>query len=180
MGAKQSADAPTETAAAATNDAASAPAPLLKFGVILQGLGGAGVSAVQSAAALPMGRVLHVDDRFLTSPPIYSTERNSPNRPDDDCGLWSKAERDVWAHGGRSVTIAVTETAGTVTAQRRSRAAKAAVGVQLSVAHSAALCPPAVIVQRRRLGRLADGRLHGASRRLRGRLDRPRATGPLG
>ena len=103
MGAKQSSAAAKETAAASTNDATSAPAPLLKFGVILQGLSGSGVSAVQTAAALPMGRVLHVDERFLTSPPIYSTEWDSPNHPDNGGGLWAKAERDVWSYGGRSV-----------------------------------------------------------------------------
>ena len=104
MGAKQSAAAAKENDATATNDATSAPAPLLKFGVILQGLSGSGVSAVQTAAALPLGRVLHVDERFLTSPPIYSTEWDSPNHPDNGGGgLWSKAERAVWSYGGRSV-----------------------------------------------------------------------------
>ena len=103
MGAKQSATAKENNAAVSSNNGTSAPAPLLKFGVILQGLSGSGVSAVQTAAALPAGRVLHVDDQFLTSPPIYSLEWNSPNYPDNGYGFGGDDKRDdsVWEYGGR-------------------------------------------------------------------------------
>lgn len=142
MGAKQSAAAKETATAATTSDATvtSAAAPLLQFGVILQGLSGAGVSAVQSAAALPTGRVLHVDERFLTSPPIYSTEWDSPNHPDNGGGLWSKADRAVWSYGGRSV--AVIEAAQT--AQRRLRAGRGSSWAFSYVAHPAAICTSAV------------------------------------
>ena len=103
MGAKQSAAAKDKNAVIGTNGT-SAPAPLLKFGVILQGVSGAGVSAVQTAAALPAGRVLHVDEQFLTSPPIYSLDWNSPNHPGYGFGIGEEAKTDnsVWEYGGRS------------------------------------------------------------------------------
>lgn len=110
MGAKQSSAATKETATATADGtatapaSASAPAPLLPFGVILQGLSGSGVGAVRSAASLPMGRVLHVDERFLTTPPIYSSEWGSANHPDQGLGGGAKADRTVWWYGGRSVS----------------------------------------------------------------------------
>ena len=122
MGAKQSAAAKDKNAG--TNDATSAPAPLLKFGVILQGVSGSGVSAVQTAAALPDGRVLRVDDQFLTSPPIYSLEWNSPNHPGYGFGIGENAKTDnsVWEYGGRSEqheAAAVAAASGTSSQSRR-------------------------------------------------------------
>ena len=103
MGAKQSAAAAAKEKNAGTStNGTSAPAPLLKFGVILQGVSGAGVSAVQTAAALPDGRVLHVDDQFLTTPPIYSLDWNSANYPGYGFGGEDKRDDSVWEYGGRS------------------------------------------------------------------------------